>query len=234
MIKIDKRKKYFIVLDTETTNSLQDNIAYDIGYIITDKKGNVYKQYSFMVAEMFINNKDLLQTAYYKEKLPKYWTDLKNGQRQMASIYTIKNIIAEDIKQFNIKDIYAYNASFDIRALNNTIRYITKSKNRYFLPYGTNIKCIWHIACQTLFLQKTFQRLAINNNWLSGNGNILTSAEIAYRYITRNFFYEEEHQGLQDCIIEKDILIKCIKMHKKMKENINTFCWKIPNLEKII
>lgn len=229
MEKIDRRKKYFIVLDTETTNNLQDNLAYDIGYLVSDKKGNVYEKHSFMVSEMFFENKDLLQSAYYKEKLPKYWEDYKNGLRQIASIYTIRKTMLADIKKYNIKDIYAYNSNFDTRALKNTYRYITKSKYRWFLPYGINVKCIWHIACQTLFLQKSFQNLAMMLHWVSDKGNIQTSAEVAYKYISQNYEFSEDHTALEDCEIEKDILIRCFKMHKKMDESPNNLCWKIPN-----
>ena len=48
--KIDKRKKYFMVLDTETCPidresqevSPNNMLVYDIGYCVVDKKGNVY------------------------------------------------------------------------------------------------------------------------------------------------------------------------------------------------
>ena len=47
---------------------------------------------------------------------------------------------------------------FDLNALNKTIRYVTKSKVRYFFPFGTKVCCIWHMACQVLCTQKTFQK----------------------------------------------------------------------------
>lgn len=48
-MKIDKRKKYFITLDTETTNNnfesgFNDGLVYDLGFTITDKQGNIYEK----------------------------------------------------------------------------------------------------------------------------------------------------------------------------------------------
>lgn len=74
------RKEYFLIIDTETTNNIVQPLPYDIGYAICDRKGNIELTRSFMVAEMFLDNKDLLQTAYYSEKLSQYWEDLKQGK----------------------------------------------------------------------------------------------------------------------------------------------------------
>ena len=48
-IKIDKRKNYYMVFDTETSNSLDDPIMYDLGGAIIDKKGQVYETFSFII-----------------------------------------------------------------------------------------------------------------------------------------------------------------------------------------
>ena len=81
-MKIDKRKKYLMVLDVETTNNIMekgaanDGLVYDIGFTITDKKGNIYAKRSFAVKEIF-EWTDLMNTAYYKQKLPLYFERLK-------------------------------------------------------------------------------------------------------------------------------------------------------------
>ena len=51
--KIEKKKKYYMVLDTETCPidrerqdvTPENMLVYDIGYAIVDKKGNVYLHY---------------------------------------------------------------------------------------------------------------------------------------------------------------------------------------------
>ena len=43
-----------------------------------------------MIADMFIDNKELLTSAYYAEKIPNYWIDYKNGLRRLVTFYTAK------------------------------------------------------------------------------------------------------------------------------------------------
>lgn len=226
--KIDRRKSYFMVLDIETANSTEQGLAYDIGFAVADRKGKIYEKRSLMIAEMFYGENDLMQSAYYAKKLPKYWEQLLNGEREMVSILTAKRIIAKTMEEYDIEDVYAYNAYFDTSNLNWTIRYLTKSKYRWFFPYGTKYHCIWHMACQTILTQKSFLRFAIENELMSASGNISTSAETAYKYISKNADFEEAHTGLEDVEIETKILVKCYAQHKKMDTKINRRCWTIP------
>lgn len=227
-MKLDKRKKYIMVLDVETTNNdmtskFNDGLVYDIGFGIYDQKGNTYCERSYCIKEIF-EDKNLMNSAYYKNKLPKYYEELKQGKREIKTALQARKIIKQAIEYFNIKEVYAYNANFDNTTLNNTIRYITSSFVRWFLPYGINVCCIWHIACQVLGTQKTFQFENIRNE----NGNLKTSAERMFAYISQNEEFEEEHIGLADVQIEKEILIRCLKSHKKINKNINRACWRIP------
>lgn len=229
---IDKRKKYVLVVDIETANIVENAIAYDIGFAIADKQGRVYDTYSYMVLEIFRDYQDLLNSAYYSEKIPQYYADLGNQIREIKSIYYIRRKVHDLMKEYNIKDVFAYNCNFDKNGLNNTVRYLTKSFCRWFFHYGTEFHCIWHMACQVLFTQKSFQKMATENNWKSASGNIKTSAEIAYNYIHCRNDFEEEHTGLEDVLIECEIMAKCFRQHKKMDTSINRLCWRIPQQKK--
>lgn len=226
--KIDHRRKYIMVLDIETANFIDDAIAYDVGFAIADRKGNIYETRSFMIADLFLDYTDLLQSAYYAEKLPQYWIDYANGDRVMVQLTTAKKIVADLMKKYGVTDVFAYNASFDLNGLNRSIRYITKSKYRYFFPYGTEIHCIWNMACQTILQQKSYFRYAIENGLVKENGNLMTNAEAAYRYICKDSDFTENHTGLEDVMIETAILTKCYQQHKKMETRINRGCWQIP------
>ena len=92
-IETPRKKELFLVIDTETTNTIEQPLCYDIGYAICDRKGNIYEERSNVVAEMFIDHKVLMISAYYAEKLPQYWEDLKNGKREMKSIFNIRKQI---------------------------------------------------------------------------------------------------------------------------------------------
>ena len=228
-MKIDKRKKYLMVLDVETTNNIMekgapnDGLVYDIGFTITDKKGNIYEKQSFAVKEIF-DWIELMSTAYYKNKLPLYFEKLKQGIMKKASIWDIRKIIKQAMEKFKINEVYAYNASFDYTTLNNTVRYLSGSGCRWFFPYGTQICDIWHIACQVLGTQKTFQWENIRN----AKNNLITNAERMFAYLSQNFNFEEEHTGLADALVETEILARCFSSHKKINKNINRACWRIP------
>lgn len=217
-----------IVLDIETLNTTQDALAYDIGFAVVDKKGHIYKEQSFIIYDMFFKEKELMKSAYYACKIPEYLEGIKNGQHKVVNFLTAWSIIRKVMTDYGIKEVYAYNANFDYGGLNRTLRYITKSKYRWFFPYGTKIYCIWNMACQVLFTQKTFWKEAVKNNWISPAGNFQTSAEIAYRYMTNEKDFKEEHKGLDDVHIEVQILIKCLRQHKKIDKRINRGCWRIP------
>jgi hypothetical protein len=205
------------------TSKFNDGLVYDIGFGVYDKQGNTYCERSYCVKEIF-NDKNLMNSAYYKEKLPKYYEELKQGKREIKTILEIRKIIKKAIEYFNIEMVFAYNANFDYTTLNNSIRYITSSFVRWFFPYGVKIGDIWHIACQVLGTQKTFQFENVRNE----NGNLKTSAERMFAYISQNEEFEEEHIGISDVRIEKEILIRCLKSHKKIDKNINRACWRIP------
>ena len=226
--RIDRRKHYILVVDIETANTIEQPLAYDIGFAVADRKGNIYASYSYMVAEMFKEYSDLMETAYYANKLPQYWSDYGMGLRQMRTIYFIRRKMLEVMEAYGIHDVFAYNCYFDSHGLDNTLRYLTKSKTRWFFPYETEFHCIQHCACQTILKQKAYFRFALENNLVTANGNLSTTAESAYRYIMRDTDFEESHTGLEDVRIETQILAKCFRQHKKMDTAINRGAWNLP------
>src|SRR5574344_619712 len=198
MIKIDQRKNYYLTIDTETANSLDDPLVYDIGGAIHDKKGRVYETFSFVIYEVFVGMKDLMQTAYYAEKIPNYEDDLRAGIRKMVRYLTAKRHTAELCKKYNVRAIIAHNARFDYRATNTTQRYLTCSKYRYFLPYGLPIYDTLKMARDTIGKQKTYIQWCKNNGYMVNNNRPRLTAEILYRYISGNNSFVEEHTGLED------------------------------------
>ena len=169
-----------------------------------------------------------MKTAYYAKKIPKYLEGISTHQSQVVDLLLAKWMIRDVMEKYNIKTVCAYNASFDIRALNTTLRYVTKSKYRWFFPYGTEVNCIWNMACQLLYTQRRFAEFALQYDYFSSSGNLQTSAEIGFRYLTDETQFTEEHQGLQDVLIECQIMAKCYAQHKKVDKSINRACWRIP------
>lgn len=229
MTKIDKRKRYYLILDTETTNEMPDQLTYDLGFAVVDKQGNIYTSYSLVIRDIFYQEQELMQSAYYAEKLPQYYQGIRERKWVVCTLNQARIIINNVMKLYGIDTVLAYNMAFDQRALNNTQRYVTKSKYRWFFPYGTKFECIWNMACQVICTQKTFIRWAIENEKFSPSGSyISTSAETVYAYISAQTDFEEAHTGLDDVLIETQIFAKCIAQHKKMDRGINQQCWRTP------
>lgn len=200
--------KKFIVLDTETTNSLDDPLTYDIGFAVIDEKGKVYESYSFVIAEIFLD-KELMKSAYFADKIPQYWQDIKNGKRKLAKLLTVKKILAKVMKDNNINIVIAHNARFDYRSLATTQRFLTSSKYRYFLPYGTEVYCTLKMARQALKNNIEYDNFCYNNGYLTKRGCKRYTAEILYRFLTGQNDFIESHTGLEDVLIEKEIFRFC-------------------------
>lgn len=215
---MDKRISYYLTIDTETANGLDDPMMYDIGGCIHDRYGRVYETFSFVIYDVFCADRALFDTAYYAEKRPNYELDLANGTRKLVSIFTARKHINDLCKQYNVKAIIAHNARFDYKSTNFTMRYITKSKYRYFLPYGIPMWDTLKMAQDTICKQKSYIAWCKKNDYCKKNGTPRATAEILYKYITGNNDFIEEHTGLEDVLIEKEIFAHCMRQHKKMRK----------------
>jgi DNA polymerase III epsilon subunit-like protein len=225
---MDKRKNYYITIDTETCGDFGCPLTYDIGFTIHDKKGNIYEKRSYVVPEIFYGQWKKMRTAYYANKIPMYREGIKSGKWIVKSFWDIRKEIFHLIKKYNVKAVIAYNAGFDVRALNSTLEFLTKFEAKPFFNEKTKIYCSWGMACETILRQKTFFKIANAEKWVSECGNVKTSAEVAYRYINHLHDFEEAHTALNDAIIETAIFAKCVGSHKKMTKNIMVMPWKIP------
>ena len=226
---IDKRKKYYLMLDTETCNGivtedgkldLSQSFVYDIGCAIVDKRGNIYDEQSFVIIETFIGMKDVMQSAYYAKKIPMYWEDIALGQRQLVTLHTARTIILEMAEKYNAEIVVAHNAGFDLRALNNTQRYISKSKYRYFFPYGFEWWDTLKMANDIYGKQPSYRRYCERHGYMTRHKvpRPRMTAEILHRYLTGNEDFEESHTGLEDVKIESQIFAQCMRQNKKMRK----------------
>ena len=199
----------YIMLDTETTNSLDDPICYDVGFAVVDKEGAIYETHSFVVAEVFLNE-ELMASAYFIEKVPQYWEDIKKGTRKLAKFNTIRKVLAETMKKYETNIVIAHNARFDYRSTAKTQRYLTKSKYRYFLPYGTEVWDTLKMAREVLKNDVDYDNFCYDNNYVTKRGCKRFTAEILYRFFTGDNDFVESHTGLEDVTIEKVIFAECM------------------------
>lgn len=218
-MKIDKRRSYFLTIDTETANNMDNPFVFDIGGAIHDKQGYVMETFSFIVKEVFYGMPDLMAECFYQSKLPMYRAQIEQGFRQVKSWYEIRTHIHKLCDKYSVKAIIAHNMRFDYRSTNTTQRYLTYSKYRYFFPKDIPLWDTLSMARDTIVKQKTYIRFCENNGYCTKNGKPRATAEILYRYITNDVNFTESHTGLEDVLIEKEIFVKCIRQHKKMKRS---------------
>ena len=226
MNKIDHRKKYFLMLDTETANTFNNErgldrssaLVYDYGFGAVDMYGNIYEEHSFVTKEVFEDMEDVMQSAYYSRKLPQYYADIESGKRKVATLYEIRKTMCEVIEKYNITAIVCHNASFDYGVCQSTQRYITKSKYRYFFPRGIEIWDTLKGVRSTLGKDKEYYEFCEKHNFLTKHKTprVRLTAEIVYRYLTNNLNFVESHTALEDVKIESLIFAYCCKKKANM------------------
>ena len=226
--KIDRRHRYGIMLDTETANTLQENNAldmscvlpYDFGFAVIDSHGNIYEEFSFVNSDIFIDEREMMSSAYYANKIPLYLRGLEDGSRTMSNTYGIRKVLIDKMKEYNCGFVCAHNARFDLTACNNIQRWTTKSKYRYFFPYGTEIWDTMKMARDVIAPMPTYQKFCAENGYLTKQGKPRLTAEILYRFISKDVTFTEDHTGLEDVRIEVEILKYCKRQHKKMRKKL--------------
>ena len=146
-----------------------------------------------------------MSSAYFIDKIPTYWDEIRAGKRILKRWANIKKEIAEDCKRFGVKIACAHNASFDNRALNTTQRYLTSSKFRYFLPFGIEWWDTLKMARGILKNKEEYTTFCYENDYLTSRLRIRYTAEIIYRFLCGTNDFEEAHTGLEDVKIERKI-----------------------------
>ena len=213
--KLDKRRKYYLILDCETATlaeaydysenekskiALAKPLIYDIGWIITDKNGKIYKKRNFLVNETFCNYQ-IFRTAYYFNKRSVYIKKLANKEITILSWNEIIEILENDLSL--CEGVGAYNAMFDFKkAIPFTDRYFKNFYSENWSEYLKNqlesmkkiangekinnknfnadffelrdksypLFDIWGIACEFLLNNTDYKEVCIKNGWLTASG----------------------------------------------------------------
>lgn len=196
-----------IVLDTETI-SLEKPFVYDLGYVIVNDNGDIIAKKSYVISQVW-NNKELFATAYYADKKPLYYARLKSGYSKKVGWGHAMRYLANDIKKYGITEIYAYNSKFDSRALNFMCAWY-KVVNGLG---GIEIQDIMNFI-KPITTSQDFVNFCESNGYMTNHKTPQPQkkAETLYRYLTDNADYEEEHTGLEDSLIELEILMTALAL----------------------
>lgn len=99
-------------------------LIYDMGWTITNRKGEILEKKQFLIAETF-SVPSVFNTAYYAEKRPIYLDMLQRKETTIKTWYEASAILMEDLRK--VDAVGAYNSMFDFKkAIPFTELYINK------------------------------------------------------------------------------------------------------------
>lgn len=205
------------VFDTETT-SLDKPFCYNIGYAIIDADTwETICARSFVVEQVW-HNLPLFSTAYYAEKRSTYVAEMRARTTVMDKFGYICRQMMRDFRQYEIDTAFAYNSAFDEKVFDFNCDWF-KCNN----PFDTiNIKDIRGFAHYFL-VDDDYKRFCEDNQFFTESGNYSTTAEIMFRYISKNMEFVEAHTALDDSLIEAEILLACINKGADLTRNYAAF-----------
>ena len=176
--KLDKRRKYYMVLDCETATlphaadidgaaakqkvAIAKPLVYDFAWNIVDIRGKVYRRRSFLIAEIF-SVPAIFDTAYYAWKRPLYLDRLERGETTLKTWTEAAAIFEADAAE--VEAVGAFNSMFDFKkAIPFTELYISKLYSPDFFKWeawqneiADNIACGKQYNKESNFEADTFR-----------------------------------------------------------------------------
>lgn len=99
-------------------------LIYDIGWTITNRKGEILDKKQFLIAETF-SVPAVFNTTYYAEKRPIYLEMLQRRETSIKTWYEVSEMLLQDMRK--VDAVGAYNSMFDFKkAIPFTELYINK------------------------------------------------------------------------------------------------------------
>lgn len=223
------KKKYFMILDTETCGDL----VFDYGYTVIDRKGNIVAEGSF-VCEEFMNHPerlDMFHDRFTKTKIAQYYFSLYMGLNEFTVMpfAEIRRTINTVRKAFNAT-VCAYNAKFDVSHLLKTAQYFGYDQ---FFKGNVKFMDIWAMALSVLCNSRNYLKFCAEHDLTTAKGHPQTGAEAVYRYLTNDANFEEKHTARADCEIESYIFAAIIRRKRKFDSAFVNPCVANPHWRKI-
>lgn len=210
-------KLKFMMADVEATGAINKPLTYDIGAFPIDKNGEaIGDPITHVIYEVFYEMPDKMESAYYADKLPQYRDDIWDSKREVMDFLMTRERICQTMKDLGIHIVVAHNARYDIRALNNTISTLTNGRINYFFPYGTEVWDTLKMARQVFKEMPSYRKFCEKYGFMTKHSTPRPryTAEVIYRYITKDPTFVESHTGLEDAKIESEILAYLMKKPK--------------------
>lgn len=217
-INLSRAKKETLLIDTETIGDIMKGekaFPYDISFIKI--KGNILSSQICCINKDIFDNKYLMESAFYKDKIPFYLTKLSKDKRYNK--YNDKDILLKlnkYIKDNKITYFMAYNAIFDYNSINNLYEKLGVKNEFKKLRIVDIWKVVFEIMKLCPQLLKRYLAFCKKHNLITESGkNYSSNAESVKRFILQDKEFKENHTGLEDTYIEYDILLKFLWYYEK-------------------
>lgn len=223
------KEKRFLVTDTESTGLGSKAFVFDIGYVISNRRGKIFCERNFLVTEILTNPRIMLGALYNKEwrammggKLFHYYIPaINSGVLCLTKWRDVLAVLREDILTYEVDVFVAYNLPFDLGAMNKTHRLITE-KNLNFSRL--DLLCLWEFACitvcRTRLYHDTARALGKDAGWITPANNVRTTAEKVYAFLSGEHGFIESHTALHDAQIETEILHRLLARKTPIPYNV--------------
>ena len=216
------------MLDTEGADTVkhfdgkahpESSLFYDLGFVVVDgRTGLTLAEYSFINSDVYFN-KSLMTSAYYANKREHYNAGLMYDW-DIADTRTIMQAFADACEKYHVRDVWAYNARYDMTITAHTVDAMSNGFVKEFIPNGVQWRDIWDYAGSTLCKTRKYVEWCLERGYVSAKGNPMTRAEVVYQYLIEDDTFIEAHTALEDARIEADILRAAKRRKQKARHSI--------------
>lgn len=194
------KKKFFLIIDTETT---QDGKVADFGAIVCDKQGNIHHEIGLLVKEFYFDrvNHPLFFRGDFLgggKNLPRryaaYDEMINNGTRMAASVPAINRWLAKVNAKYN-PVLTAYNLAFDADKMEKSGIIAKELFDKQF--------CLWHAAADKWARTKAYREFVLRNHFFGnktkvGHIGYQTKADAMAKFLLGDSLADEPHTALED------------------------------------
>lgn len=219
------KKKFGILLDTETVSKQGETLVYDLAWLVIDNNGNVIEEHNFIIDEVYSDFPALFDSQFITYDKYLWYSDaLAHGMLESISAFDALNALYLSMCEYNVSFVTAYNVPFDLKAIDQTCKCLRVSNpfEVYECLTGNvlDIMDLWRLA-KSHIVTKPYEQFCVENGFLTDkHKKAKTSAEIVYKWISDDVDFVEDHTALSDCLIEVEIYVKCKRKKKRIPESV--------------
>jgi hypothetical protein len=221
------KKKFFVTIDTETT---QSGFPADIGIIVSDMQGNIHHEMGILIGDFFSDKEnhplfhvfgdknDVFSKASLPARYAAYEQMLQDGRRVLASVGAVNRFLSKVKAKYN-PVMTAYNLAFDSAVMNKS----GIIANELF----PNSFCLWHASVAKWGNTKAYKQFMLENHFFgnrtskTGHMGIKTNADVMAKFLLGAGLPDEPHTALEDAKYYELPILTALVKNTSPKEYMN-------------